>query len=142
MDRREGDTGLRLSRGQFLKGAGAAAGGVLLAGATGWEPAWAGGGDGPGGRGGRGQPKPIPGGVDANFVPVAANPMWHFSFPGVGFEMATITDFHGVVGASEVQGTATGSDGKTYGFDCDMRFMKGTYVDDRGRTRRGSFGFV
>src|SRR3954451_8449393 len=136
MRRREGDAGSTLSRAQFLKGAGAAAGGVLLGGATGWEPAWA------DGHGGRGDPKPIPGGVDEAFVPVSANPKWHFSFPGLGFEMATITDFHGVVGGCEVQGTATGNDGKNYSFDCDMRFMQGTYVDDQGRTRRGSFGFV
>jgi hypothetical protein len=137
MDRREGNARTTLSRGQFLKGAGAAAGGVVLGGLTGWEPAWAG-----GGRNNKGLPKPIPGGVDANFAPVPTNPTWHFSYPGLGYEMSTITDFHGAVGAMEVQGTATASDGHSYVFDCDMRFMQGTYVDDRGRTRRGSFGFV
>ena len=44
---------------------------------------------------------------------------------GIGFEMSTITDFNGVVGASEIRGTAHGSDGKVYGFDTDMRFMQG-----------------
>src|SRR4051812_14398173 len=114
MRRREGDARSTLSRAQFLKGAGAAAGGVLLGGATGWGPAWA------GGHGGRGEPKPIPGGVDGAFNPVSANPKWHFSFPGLGFEMATITDFRGSVGGTEVRGTATGSDGSPFWFDCDM----------------------
>jgi hypothetical protein len=62
--------------------------------------------------------------------------------PAVGFEMSTITDFHGVVGAAEIQGTAKGSDGTTYTFDADMRFMQGLYVGMDGRLRRGSFGFV
>src|SRR4051794_16759058 len=44
------------------------------------------------------QPRPIPGGVDASFTPVAENPAWHFSYPAFGFEAITITDFHGVMG--------------------------------------------
>ncbi len=62
--------------------------------------------------------------------------------PAVGFEMSTITDFNGVVGAAEIQGAAKGSDGTTYSFDADMRFMQGLYVGTDGRLRRGSFGFV
>ena len=56
--------------------------------------------------------------------------------------MATITDFTGVVATTEVQGTARGSDGSTYTFDADMRFMEGLYVGNDGRLRQGSFGFV
>jgi hypothetical protein len=41
-----------------------------------------------------------------------------------------------------VQGRARGSDGVTYGFDADMRFMRGTYIGLDGRRRLGSFGFV
>ena len=84
----------------------------------------------------------IPGGVDENFNPVASNPVWHFSFPAIGFEMATITDFHGVIAAGEVQGAAHGSDGSEWWFDCDMRFMEGKYVAVDGRLRDASFGFV
>ena len=44
--------------------------------------------------------------------------------------------------AGETRGTARGSDGSTYTFDTDMRFMRGTYVGRDGRTRDGAFGFV
>lgn len=88
------------------------------------------------------QPRPIPGGVDATFTPVPENPTWHFSYPAFGFEAITITDFHGVIGAGETQGYARGSDGKTYTFDTDMRFMRGTYVGKDGRAREGAFGFI
>ena len=47
----------------------------------------------------------------------------------MGFEMSTITDFDGVVAAAEIQGTARDNQGGSYWFDCDMRFMKGRYVD-------------
>ena len=62
--------------------------------------------------------------------------------PGIGFEMSTITDFDGVVGGSETRGTARGSDGTSYSFDCDMRFMQGLYVGLDGRRHFGSFGFI
>jgi hypothetical protein len=88
-------------------------------------------------------PRPVPGGFDlatSNFVP--SNPDFHFFLPGIGFEMSTITDFNGVVGGSETRGTARGSDGSTYSFDCDMRFMRGVYVGLDGRRHNGSFGFI
>ena len=88
------------------------------------------------------QPRPIPGGVDETFTPVPTNPTWHFLFPAFGNEAITITDFHGVMGAAETQGYVHGSDGKTYTFDADLRFMRGTYVGRDGRTREGSFGFI
>ena len=71
-----------------------------------------------------------------------ADPTIHVLPPGISFEMSTITDFDGVVGASEIRGTAHGSDGSAYSFDTDMRFMQGTYIDTEGRLRKGSFGFV
>ena len=67
---------------------------------------------------------------------------FHFLLPGIGFEMSTITDFDGVVGGSETRGTARGSDGTTYSFDADMRFMQGVYVGFDGRRHIGSFGFI
>jgi len=93
---------------------------------------------------GHGTPNPIPGGLDESFSPVPSNPFIHVLAPGLGpqLEMATITDFNGVIGASEIRGTARGSDGTTWDFDTDMRFMQGTYVDADGRVRKGSFGFI
>ena len=88
-------------------------------------------------------PRPIPGGLDLTtfgYVPTGADV--HFLLPGIGFEMATITDFNGIVGGSETRGTAHGSDGSSYTFDCDMRFMEGLYVGLDGRPRLGSFGFI
>jgi hypothetical protein len=87
-------------------------------------------------------PRPIPGGFDSSFTPVPSNPLIHVLPPAVGFDMSTITDFRGVVAAAEIQGTAAGSDGTTYSFDADMRFMQGMFVGLDGRVRKGSFGFV
>jgi hypothetical protein len=88
------------------------------------------------------QPKPIPGAFDQNFIPVPKDPFIHVLPPAVGFEMSTITDFRGVLAATEVQGKARGSDGSTYTFDADMRFMRGHYIGRDGRKRWGTFGFV
>jgi hypothetical protein len=66
----------------------------------------------------------------------------HVLPPAIGFEMATITDFNGVVGAAEIQGTARGSDDSHYAFDTDMRFMQGVYVGTDGRLRQRSFAFI
>jgi hypothetical protein len=121
------------SRGQFLRRGAIAAGGLVLL-----DPASA-------FARSAGDPRPIPGGfliTDDFFGVVSADPTIHVLPPGINFEMSTITDFDGVVGASEIRGTAHGSDGSTYSFDTDMRFMQGTYVDTDGRVRKGSFGFV
>jgi hypothetical protein len=124
-----------LSRGQFLRRGAAAVGGLATFGLADPLTALAKGG-------GTGMPNPIPGGFDANFQPVPSDPLVHVLPPGIGFEMATITDFNGVVGAAEIRGTAHGSDGSTWDFDTDMRFMQGPYVDTTGRMRNGSFGFI
>lgn len=87
-------------------------------------------------------PRPIPGGFDTSGKPVPTDPAVHVLIPGIGFEMATISNFTGVVAGSEVRGRARGSDGSTWDFDTDMRFMKGTYVGLDGRRRKGAFGFV
>ena len=52
--------------------------------------------------------------------------------------MSTITDFDGVVAAAEIQGRPSGSDGTSYTFDADMRFMKGRYVATDGRLREAA----
>jgi hypothetical protein len=89
-----------------------------------------------------GEPKPIPGGFDGAFNPVPSNPLVHVLPPAIGFEMSTISDFNGVVGAMEARGFAHGSDGSHYWFDVDMRFMKGVYVDTDGRLQEHAFGFI
>ena len=91
---------------------------------------------------GTGVPDPIPGGFDETFTPVPSDPFIHVLPPAPGFEMATITDFNGTIAAAEIQGAAVGSDGSEYGFDADMRFMEGTFVDTAKRLRRGAFAFV
>src|SRR5499427_1154037 len=125
----------QLSRRQVLVRGAAVAGG--FAGLSLFEPALA-------LARGHGNPNPIPGGLDQSFMPVPSDPFIHVLAPGLGpqLEMATITDFNGVIGASEIRGTAHGSDGSTWDFDTDMRFMQGTYFDSDGQMRKGSFGFV
>lgn len=119
-----------VTRAQFLRRGAVAAGGFALL-----DPLSA-------LAGTSGQPKPIPGGFDSNFNPVPADPFVHVLPPGLGFEASTIGDFNGALGAADIQGTARGSDGSAYDFDCDMRFMRGVYVDTTGRVREGSFGFI
>jgi hypothetical protein len=86
-------------------------------------------------------PKPIPGGFTLGGI------TFHTFFPGMGSENSTITDFNGIVGFADVQGTGTGTDLLTgvrepLLFDSDMRFMKGVYVGQDGGVRRGTFAFV
>jgi hypothetical protein len=87
-------------------------------------------------------PRPIPGGFDENFNIVPTGAFFHALLPGIGFEMSTITDFNGVLGGSEIRGTAQGSDGSSYGFDTDMRFMRGVYVGLDKRIYQGAFAFI
>src|SRR5689334_115464 len=83
-------------------------------------------------------PKPIPGGFTVDGIT--------FHATSFGDEPAVITDFQGMTGVADVQGTgtATNPDGSTETllFDTDMRFMTGTYVGKDGKIYRGSFGFV
>jgi hypothetical protein len=87
-------------------------------------------------------PKPIPGGFSRSFKPVPANPAAHVFQPLRGGELNTIGDFDGFVAATEIQGKARGSDGTAYSYDCDMRFMQGSYVALDGKLRQGTFGFI
>lgn len=88
-------------------------------------------------------PKPIPGGFTLpGFGIVPSNPDVHVLPPALGFEMSTITDFNGSIAATEIQGNATGSDGSSFTFDTDMRFMSGEYVGGDGRHYNGTFGFI
>lgn len=121
------------SRGQFMRRSAVAVGGVASLGAIRPGAAFA---------RSAGDPRPIPGGFSDTFDLVPKDPFIHVLPPSLGLEMSTITDLNGVVGAAEIQGTAHGSDGTSYDFDTDMRFMQGTYVGLDGRVRKGSFGFV
>jgi hypothetical protein len=138
----------RVSRGVLLRRTAALAGGAAALGVLGAGPALGappgpGPGPGPGRKGKDGDPSPIPGGIAADLqTPVTSNPYIHVLAPWVGFEMSTITDFDGVVGGAEIQGTARDNKGGSYWFDCDMRFMTGRYVDMNGHRRDGAFGFV
>jgi hypothetical protein len=87
-------------------------------------------------------PRPIPGGFDQKFKMVPHGAFFHALPPGIGFEMSTITNFKGVVGGSEIRGTAHGTDGSKWDFDTDMRFMQGTYVGLDHRVHHGTFGFI
>jgi len=85
-------------------------------------------------------PKPIPNGFIIN------GQQFHTYLFGPGQEPATITDFNGFVGVTDVQGTgtATNPDGSTETllFDTDMRFMQGVYVGQDEEVHKGTFGFV
>lgn len=55
----------------------------------------------------------------------------------------TIWDFNGSVGMVEADGvSANNSDGIARRWACDIRFMKGVFVDREGRTQRGAFSFL
>lgn len=125
----------RLSRAQFVRRGALAAGGAAALGLV--DPLTAFGRS-------AGSPSPIPGGFTADFSAIVPDgAAFHVLPPAVGvFDVSSITDFKGVVGAAHIQGPALGSDGTTHDFDADMRFMTGTYVDTDGRVRTGSFGFV
>jgi hypothetical protein len=123
----------RISRARFLRRGAIALGGIAGVGLLDSNAAYA---------RATGEPRPIPGGFDEFFNPVPSDPLIHVLPPSVGFEMATVTDFNGVIGAAELQGTASGSDGSAYTFDTDMRFMQGAYVGLDGRVYEGAFGFI
>jgi hypothetical protein len=97
-------------------------------------------------------PKPIPGG---NQIP--GGPLLHVFLPGppevtlpftgtqlqgLDVEPAVITDYRGFTALAYVVGTATGSDGRQYNLEADMRAMEGTYVATDGTRQRGLFAFI
>ena len=135
MDDGDIETSRSLSRRRLIQGGvgllGASAlGGIGVERAAAAKPNW--------------EPKPIPGGFaisPTSFSLVPVDPSIHVLPPSVGFEMSTITDFKGVVGAAEIRGTASGG-GASYDFDADMRFMKGQYIAVDGHLRSAAFAFV
>jgi hypothetical protein len=92
-------------------------------------------------------PKPLPGGTHLPFMPASGpKSVVHFFFPGTGSEPSLITDFKGVVGLANVNGTGTLTDGQgnksKLGFGSDNRFMKGEYIGVDGERHRGAFAFI
>jgi hypothetical protein len=88
-------------------------------------------------------PNPIPGGLDL----LGNGHIFHVFLPGTSPELASITDFNGVLGATDVLGSWT-AEGFTPPpntpliFDADMRFMSGEYIGRDGRHHQGNFAFV
>ena len=92
-------------------------------------------------------PRPIPGGLTGEqFGIPGLTEVFHVFPPAPGFELSTITDFKGFVGAAHIKGTGTGTSPQTGDsrlfFDADMRFMRGRYIGVDGRQHDGTFGFI
>jgi hypothetical protein len=96
-------------------------------------------------------PRPIPGGIDL------APPLIHVHEPGtlnkalpytgavlegLDVEPNTITDFKGVIAQAYHAGTATGSDGKRYNLETDIRAYQGEYIADDGSHHHGTFALL
>lgn len=93
-------------------------------------------------------PTPIPGGIEPQLHVFAPGPR-HITLPfsgvqlqGLDVEPSVFTDYAGFSALAFHVGTATGSDGKQYNLETDMRAYRGRYIAADGTTRRGVFGFV
>jgi hypothetical protein len=138
-----------ISRGTFIRGV---AGGLALA-AVG-EPltrfsASAAGSEDEGGKI-LPAPRPIPGGdlapglihvfepgTPGKVLPYTGAPM-----EGLDVEPCTITDFKGFIAQAYHVGTATGSDGKRYSLETDIRAYQGTYIAADGSHNSGTFALL
>jgi hypothetical protein len=97
-------------------------------------------------------PKPIPGGTElpdgtvihvfAPGPPDVTLPFTGIQLMGLDVEPSLITDYKGVTALAFHAGTATGSDGKQYNLETDMRAMEGTYKAENGTRQRGLFAFI
>lgn len=121
-----------LSRRQFMTAAAATTGVVLGSGL--WMPGLAQAWDN--------APRPIPGGFTFNGTFLHVDP----SSPGLT-ENSSIFDFHGSIGAANIDGTGKGTNKKTgvttsLNFDTDMRFMQGVYIGLDGEKHSGTFSFI
>ncbi len=61
---------------------------------------------------------------------------------GLDLEPSTITDFKGVVTQADHVGSATGSDGKTYNLETDVRAFQGEFIATDGTHHRGTFALL
>lgn len=97
-------------------------------------------------------PRPIPGGIQIPggplihvFVPGPEDvtlPVSGLQLQGLDVEPSVITDRKGFTALAYLAGTATGSDGRRYLLEADMRAMQGSYVAADGTRRHGLFGFI
>jgi hypothetical protein len=69
-------------------------------------------------------------------------PFSHLQLLGLDVEPSVITDYAGTTCLAFHAGTATGSDGRQYNLETDMRVMDGTYRTADGTRKRGAFAFV
>ena len=133
------------TRRQFLRGAGVAAGALVATAA--FRPSFA-------FAAGNASPRPIAGGFRGDAVGDAGNRHFYHILPpfppgpdGQYIDCSAITDFRGVIGAANINGTGTGTptaanaEGR-YTFNVDMRFMQGDYIAVDGKRRYGTFGFI
>jgi len=97
-------------------------------------------------------PKPIPGGIqlpDGSVLhvfppgpPEVTLPFTGLTLQGLDVEPSVITDYRGFTALAYHAGTATGSDGRQYNLETDMRAMEGTYVATDGSRQRGLFALI
>jgi len=96
-------------------------------------------------------PKPIPGGFDPGLPgihiwapgpPEITLPYSGLTLQGLDVDPSAITDRSGFTSLAFHAGTATGSDGKQYNLETDMRAFRGRYIAADGTPQHGAFGFV
>jgi hypothetical protein len=95
-------------------------------------------------------PRPIPGGDVIPpqihvFGPGTAGTVLPYTgapLEGLDVEPSTITDFKGFIAQAYHVGTATGSDGKRYSLETDIRAYQGEYVAVDGSQHRGTFALL
>ena len=143
---------VRINRRRFMSGSAGAVVGVGLAGSFAWPKESAAHGTP------LPAPKPIPGGTDLSgfglpppydfihtFAPGTSGvtlPFTGVPLEGLDVEPSTITDFRGASALAYLVGRATGSDGKTYNLETDIRIMDGSYISVEGTRRHGSFALI
>jgi hypothetical protein len=76
-------------------------------------------------------------GPDGKMLPIS-----QFPYAGLNADPTTIGNFNGFTALAYVAGEATGSDGKRYLLETDMRAFKGTYRGADGMDRTGVFAFI
>jgi hypothetical protein len=143
--------GTALSRRTLVVGAGGALASAAVARSLAWPTA----GGAAVSRASRGgvapAPTPIPGGFQIPglgtlhvFAPGPTDvtlPFTGLTLGGLDVEASSITDFKGSSAVAFMVGSATGSDGKTYNLETDIRAFEGEYVVG-GESHRGAFAFV
>ena len=93
-------------------------------------------------------PEPIPGGfapgihVWAPGNPNVTLPFSKTTLMGFDVDPTTILNLRGFSAVGFHVGTATGSDGKTYNLETDIRAYEGTYVASDGVPRFGKFALI